>query len=431
MPFDVYSKAGANAAFATAAQGAKADTAVQPAALAAYATDAELADTVAAAASTTRGVVAFTYDDAYTSWRDVSALASARGQRNTFMVTTNMLNSVGKITTADVEALYAAGHEIGAHSKTHANLTSIGTAAARVVEYDTPKTVLEGIVGVGNIKSWAYPFGAFNTTTNQELYGRYQAVYGIGYVVPCAIPLSDRDGRFLIGRQPWNQATHETVLGLIRLAATTPIAVVIYCHDPGNTSGGFPTDPTLAQVAEAYDLAAALGVPSVRCSEAIPSGNLVRNGGFEEGLTGWQTPIAKPASITFEAATDTPVLGLPGTKSMHIGATVAPGANFIVEQVIPAKPNTSYSFSSRWRMENFVAGELVFSFQRLDYAGNVVGETFSSLGANSGWAASPRTVITEANCVSINMKYTVGATFRADAYVDHIDLRPTAFGTFG
>lgn len=33
MPFDVYSKAGANAAFATAAQGAKADTAVQPAAL--------------------------------------------------------------------------------------------------------------------------------------------------------------------------------------------------------------------------------------------------------------------------------------------------------------------------------------------------------------------------------------------------------------
>ena len=31
MPYDVYSEAGANAAFATAAQGAKADTAVQPA----------------------------------------------------------------------------------------------------------------------------------------------------------------------------------------------------------------------------------------------------------------------------------------------------------------------------------------------------------------------------------------------------------------
>ena len=42
MPFDVYSQDGADAAFATAAQGAKADTAVQPAALAAYATDAEL-----------------------------------------------------------------------------------------------------------------------------------------------------------------------------------------------------------------------------------------------------------------------------------------------------------------------------------------------------------------------------------------------------
>lgn len=37
MPFDVYSRAGADAAFATAAQGELADTAVQPAALAAYA----------------------------------------------------------------------------------------------------------------------------------------------------------------------------------------------------------------------------------------------------------------------------------------------------------------------------------------------------------------------------------------------------------
>jgi len=39
MPYDVYSKAGANVAFATAAQGAKADTAVQPEALATHEAD--------------------------------------------------------------------------------------------------------------------------------------------------------------------------------------------------------------------------------------------------------------------------------------------------------------------------------------------------------------------------------------------------------
>lgn len=55
MPYDVYSEAGANAAFATAAQGALADTAVQPAALTAYATDAELADGLATKANTSHG----------------------------------------------------------------------------------------------------------------------------------------------------------------------------------------------------------------------------------------------------------------------------------------------------------------------------------------------------------------------------------------
>ena len=51
MPYDVYSKAGANVAFATAAQGAKADTAVQPEALAAHEADTTavhgIADTAA------------------------------------------------------------------------------------------------------------------------------------------------------------------------------------------------------------------------------------------------------------------------------------------------------------------------------------------------------------------------------------------------
>jgi len=47
MSYEIYSKDGADAAFATAAQGAKADSAVQPADLTAYATDAELADGLA------------------------------------------------------------------------------------------------------------------------------------------------------------------------------------------------------------------------------------------------------------------------------------------------------------------------------------------------------------------------------------------------
>lgn len=376
-----------------------------------------------------RGMVCFTYDDGYNSWPTLKALADARGHRNTFFVTSNHIGV--NLSNADLLAYVAAGHEIGAHSKTHAHIPA-QTVANRAIEYDDPKTVLEGVLGTNTVRAWAYPFGDRSATTDLELYGRYPQIFGTGYAQPAVIPMEDRFGRYLYGRQQWLQNTHATVLDLIKLAHRNPVVVVIYCHDPGNTSGSFATDPSITQVTEAYDLCKSLGVPSVTVGEALPSGNVVRNGGFEDGLTAWQMPLGIPTGLTVESLTDTPdtSVALGGTKSLHIGATSPIGANCIIEQTIPVKPGTSWNWGARWRAANMVTGQLQFDFQRLDYSGTQIATTASTISTNSGWGRPTRAVVVEANCVAINIKFSVGTGFQGDVYLDHVDLRPTQHGLF-
>jgi len=395
------------------------------------ATDAEVSLAVLPAGARARGAVCFTYDDAYVSKRTVADLAAARGQRNTFFLTSDLLDKPNRLTRADVLRFRNQGHEIGAHSKDHSNLSSLATTALRVPQYDVPRTALESILGAGSVRSWAYPFGARTATTDQELYGRYRQIFATGQDVPCIVPLEDRVGRFIYGRQGWYSYTHSTVLDLVRLAASSPVVVIIYAHDPGNTSGSFPTDPTVAQVTEAYDLAASLGVPCLTVGEALPSGNLVRNGGFEDGLTGWNEPLARPAGLLVETAGDVPADGLPGSKSLHIRASSAPGANFILEQVIPAKPNASYSYAARWRGAGITAGQLQFDLVRLDATGAQIAATTSVLAADAPWTRNTRTLTTEPNTAALKIKYILLGTTVGEFHLDHVDLRPAQFGSFG
>lgn len=391
------------------------------------------------ASSGAKGAVCFTYDDCNASMLTCANMAAARGQRNTFFITSDQISGGLKLSSAQIAAIAAQGHELGAHSKTHPDVSAIATAAGRAVEYDTPRTVVEGIVGVGKVTSWAYPGGARSVTTDTELYLRYDRIFGVGYTSGnCVVPMADRNNRFLVGRWSWGSSanSHGTVLDLIRLAAREPVVVVIYTHDPGNASGAFPNDPSFAQVAEAYDLAASLGVPSVGIAEALPASNLVVNPGFEDSSgagvvpPGWTVPVVGSSAVA-ESVAVTPSIGLNGTNSMHIGASSAASSLMTVEQAIPVVPNSSYKWSFRSQVANLTAGQFQYNMKQLDYAGMTVLDTVGAITANEAWNQRSRTLTTAANTMTILLAYQILGNTIGDWYIDHVDMRPTQFGSFG
>jgi hypothetical protein len=77
------------------------------------------------------------------------------------------------MTATQVKALYTAGNEIGSHSIDHCDLANGTTEPAGPAcpgfnldaEMHTSQTVLEGVVGAGNVTNFAYPYGSYNDTT--------------------------------------------------------------------------------------------------------------------------------------------------------------------------------------------------------------------------------------------------------------------------
>ena len=127
------------------------------------------------------GAVCISIDDAYSAMRTFATLLNERGQRATFCITTDLMNDATgatKIVDQDILDFHAAGHEIAAHSKTHANLTSI-TPAQAVTELEYPKLWLEGLIG-SPVTTWAYTFGSSSSgrdaTTDSYVYPLYDRV---------------------------------------------------------------------------------------------------------------------------------------------------------------------------------------------------------------------------------------------------------------
>ncbi|MBP9758764.1 polysaccharide deacetylase family protein, partial [Candidatus Dojkabacteria bacterium] len=71
------------------------------------------------------------------------------------------------VNAAQVLAMQAQGHEIGAHSNSHADLT-LSTPTDLANEVDGSKTALEN-AGVNFISSFAYPYGNYNNAVIQAL----------------------------------------------------------------------------------------------------------------------------------------------------------------------------------------------------------------------------------------------------------------------
>lgn len=395
------------------------------------ATDAELAAQVTALRDETRrptGAVVIIWDDGYTSSLTAADLAEARDQKLTFAITKNLIGTADHITTAQMQALHAAGHEIADHSVTHTNFVTGLTATQRASELDENLAYLEAQVGAGQISTFVYPFGtttARNTTTDREIFGRYERMFGVGD--PSNVLMPNRwDCPPLIQRLFLETSTYlPRAEDMIRRAARTETVACFYVHRFTEDGGGI----SVADYTDLIDLAEQLQVPVMRADEAFPARRALCDPGFEDSTLGsWFSVVS---GGTAESVADTPDTGLPGSRSLHL---VASGGQYAyVTQPYQVRQGVTYTISGRYRTSAGLGSTtLKVRARQYDYGStDLVDPLTTNLAEATSWTRFSVDISpgTSTAFVMVDLLLLPGSA--GEAWIDHVDIRPKHHGSFG
>ncbi|HEX9373545.1 MAG TPA: polysaccharide deacetylase family protein [Roseiflexaceae bacterium] len=112
--------------------------------------------------------IALTFDDGYEDAFTTALPALQRyGMRATFYIISGSVGQPGYMTWEQLAAMCDAGMEIGAHTVTHADLTTLDAAMASY-EIAQSKADLEQHLGIG-VASFCYPTGLYNWSIEEQV----------------------------------------------------------------------------------------------------------------------------------------------------------------------------------------------------------------------------------------------------------------------
>ena len=110
-------------------------------------------------------MVSLTFDDGSQGFYDSARLElNAKGFKTTQYIPTAGITSLDTfmMTRDEIATLAREGNEIGSHSVSHPDLTTVTDPQKLADEFVNSKNVLEAIPGVGAIRNFAYPFGTYD-----------------------------------------------------------------------------------------------------------------------------------------------------------------------------------------------------------------------------------------------------------------------------
>ena len=204
----------------------------------------------------TRPVASVTFDDfPRSAWTVGAPILDRFGARATYYAAGRYLGAVEDgvdyYDTADLAALQAAGHEVGAHSYAHQMAPSLGPRAL-IEDAERNAGVLEPVVG-RPMASYAYPYGEVSPRAKAVMAARFASARGIRRGVNAgmidlaqllAVPLEHRR---------WVPAEIDAA---VAEAVERPGWLILFTHDVSETPSPFGCTPqmltyTLQRLAEA------------------------------------------------------------------------------------------------------------------------------------------------------------------------------------
>ena len=127
-------------------------------------------------------VVSLTWDDGRASQTGSLAIQAKYGYPATYYINSAEIGAgPGKLTKGQLDVIAASGgNEIGGHTDHHVDLTSLPPAQV-TSEICNDRSRLVGWYGAAAGRSFAYPFGAVNSTAKAAVQGcGYQSARGVG-----------------------------------------------------------------------------------------------------------------------------------------------------------------------------------------------------------------------------------------------------------
>ncbi|TLM87200.1 polysaccharide deacetylase family protein [Pseudarthrobacter sp. NamE5] len=380
-----------------------------------------------------RGAVMFSLDDNYAQNTELMAVHDALGQKITLAITSSWVDQPNRLTSAQILAYHHAGHEIANHSTTHKNYVS-STAAVRAYESDTCSQFIYNLTGRWP-STFVYPQGAWNATTDQELYTRFRSwalTCSAGTNAPLTYPLGDTFPRFY-RLDLDNPANLDRAKQLVRMAAYAPVVVSFYTHWTNQ-----PGTMTTAQYQSIAQLAYDLNVPAVLPRDVFGRESYLLDPSFESpaGSIGNAWGPANTGAATTMRVAATPDAGMSGTHCMQLTAAYPDTAKVV--QGVNMTPGG-------WRMSGrvkLVSGNLITNdvgvmvrYRRADESALSAQTVYPTMPANGVWSrfAFDLTVPALTRLAYLELFVTPGATNSRSGVVllDHVDLRPAEHGDFG
>lgn len=214
------------------------------------------------------GAVTFRFDDNLSSqYESAAPKLDAAGFKGSFYVISHQTSNdgfPGFMSHADVLNLSSRGHEIGAHTRTHPDLTTLTQAQQQDEICGSRQDILSW--GVTPILSFAYPYGAYNASTDAVVKScglSSAATSNGGYVTQASDP-------FQLERQAiLNSTTLAQVKQWVDNAAANHVWLIMSFHGIETTGDQYSMTPTVFN--QVVDYVKQKGIPVVTISQGAQS----------------------------------------------------------------------------------------------------------------------------------------------------------------
>jgi peptidoglycan/xylan/chitin deacetylase (PgdA/CDA1 family) len=190
----------------------------------------------------TRPLVSLSFDDGTGShYTQVFPKLQSSGFLGTFYIISSYVDDAccpAQLTTPQVKAMSAAGMEIGGHTVTHPDLTTL-TSAQQDAELQNSKTFLQGLTGKP-VTSFASPYGAYNSA----LLTKIKALYATHRTVDDGFnQAGTTDFNKLKARQVLNTTTPAQVQAWVNQAKADGSWLILVFHDIYANPATYDTSP--------------------------------------------------------------------------------------------------------------------------------------------------------------------------------------------